>query len=104
MKLEKTTKQYCKTCKKHTEQDIAISKSPGRSKSHPLSRSSPTRIKARGLWRGSGNKGRYSKPPGGGKRSGAKSSKKSSLRYKCKTCKKSSHQKRNFRAKKVEFK
>lgn len=102
MKLPKQTKKYCRKCKKHTVHKIANVKSKGRSKSHPLSKGSTKRIRARGERRGAGNKGRYSKPTKP-KRTGAKASKKTNLKYTCTECKKSSLQKKGIRAKKVVF-
>lgn len=105
MKLNKTTKRYCKYCKKHTEQLISIAKSAGRNKKHPMSRGSRKRMKKRGLDRGYGNKGKTSRGAiSTFKMTGAKSSKKHDLRYKCKICNKTTVQKKSFRAKKLELK
>lgn len=104
MKLPKTTKRYCRFCKTTTEHKIGIAKQGTRGKSHPLSRGSNVRIMARGLRRGAGSKGRYSKPAvSKWKRTGAKISKKTNLKYTCLKCKKTSLQKSGIRAKKVEF-
>ena len=55
--------------------------------------------------RGAGNQGRYSKKAiSKFKMTGKKGSKKTDLRYKCKTCKKSHVQRKGVRAKKVELK
>ena len=102
MKLPKQEKRYCKTCKKHTLHKIESLKTKGRSKSHPLSKGSTKRIRKRGRRRGAGNYGRYSKPTKP-KRTGAKSSKKTNLKYTCTVCKKSSLQKKGIRTKKIIF-
>ena len=104
MKLPKTTKRYCPKCKKSTEQKIEFYKSGG--KRNSLSRGSIERAKKRGQGRGVGNKGKWgSKPPiTQWKRTGAKSSKKSTIKYTCKVCNKSTQQSKGFRAKKLEFK
>jgi large subunit ribosomal protein L44e len=65
---------------------------------------SKLRAKRRGLARGTGNKGRYSKPAiSKFKMTGKKVTKKTDLRYECGTCKKQHMQRQGFRAKKVEF-
>ncbi len=105
MKIPKTGKRYCSRCKKHTEQIISQAKSAGRSKTHPMSKGSRTRMRKRGLDRGFGNKGKTSRGAiASFKRTGAKTSKKVDLRYKCKECNKISVQKSGFRVKRPEFK
>ncbi len=104
MKLPKLTKKYCPHCKKQQEMAIAQSKQVGRNKTHPMSRGSKSRLRARGLDRGAGNHGRLSrKPILSRKMYGKKTSKKTDLRYKCKVCNKSLPQNKGFRAKKIEF-
>ncbi len=101
MKIPKTVKRLCKTCKKHTEQKVAQNKKKTASS---LSRGSKYRARKRGLARGAGSLGRYSKPAVTKfKRTGAKTTKKTDLRYTCSTCKKMSSQASGIRAKKVEF-
>jgi large subunit ribosomal protein L44e len=101
MKIPKTIKRFCKHCKKHTEHKVAANKKKTPSS---LKRGSKYRAKLRGLARGMGNLGRYSKPAVTKfKRSGAKSTKKTDLRYSCVVCKKTSMQAQGIRAKKVEF-
>ena len=102
MKVPKQEKRYCKKCKKHTIHKVANAKAKGRSAVHPLSKGSTKRIRERGRRRGAGNLGRYSKPTKP-KRTGAKSSKKTNLKYTCTVCKKASLQKKGVRAKKVVF-
>ena len=101
MKIPKTLKRLCKTCKKHTQHKVAQNKKKPAS---PLSRGSKVRARLRGVARGSGNLGRYSKPAVTKfKRTGAKTTKKTDLRYTCSVCKKASCQKSGIRAKRVEF-
>jgi len=101
MKIPRTMKRLCKTCKKHTEQKVAQNK---KKKASSLSRGSKYRAKKRGLARGAGSLGRYSKPAVTKfKRTGAKATKKTDLRYTCSVCKKMSSQAVGIRAKRVEF-
>jgi len=105
MKIPKSTKRFCPKCKKHTEQNIAQAKSAGRNKTHPMSVGSRNRMKRRGLDRGFGNKGKTSRGAiSSFKRTGAKTSKKVDLRFKCKECNKISVQSQGIRIKKPEFK
>jgi len=102
MKLPKLVNRYCPFCRKHTEHKVTQSKKKAPSS---LSRGSKYRARKRGLARGMGSMGRYSRPPvGSWKRSGKKKSKKTDLRYECKVCKKTHMQRKGIRAKKVEFK
>tara|TARA_Y100000310_G_C20453232_1_gene701783 strand:- start:62 stop:370 length:309 start_codon:yes stop_codon:yes gene_type:complete len=101
MKLPKSKKRLCKHCKKHTEHKVAQNK---KRTARSLSLGSKYRARKRGVARGVGSKGRYSKPAVTKfKRTGAKNTKKTDLRYTCTTCKKISCQSSGIRAKKVEF-
>ena len=102
MKLPKQIMRHCPICNKHTQHQVVQSKRRGRSQAHPLSRGSRSRIEARGLARGHGNTGRYSKPTKQ-KMTGKKVTKKTDLRYRCSECKKMSVQAQGIRAKKVEI-
>jgi large subunit ribosomal protein L44e len=102
MKIRKTTNRYCPFCRKHTEQKVSIAKKKGRNASHPMSKGSKVRVRARGLRRGFGNLGRYSKPPKP-KMGGKKLSKKTDFRFTCKVCNKTHTQAKGFRAKKIEL-
>ncbi|MBL7100404.1 MAG: 50S ribosomal protein L44e [Nanoarchaeota archaeon] len=105
MKIPKSRKRFCPKCKKHTTQTVSQAKSAGRNKTHPMSFGSRTRMKRRGLDRGFGNKGKTSRGAiSSFKRTGAKTSKKVDLRFKCKECGKIAVQAQGFRAKKTEFK
>jgi len=102
MKLPKTIKRYCPYCKKHKEHRIIQVKKKSPSS---LSYGSKRRARRRGRARGKGNLGRYSKPAiTKFKLTGAKTTKKTDLRYECKDCKKQHVQKSGIRTKKVEFK
>ncbi len=101
MKMPKTMKRYCPTCKKHTEQKISQAKKKAPSS---LSHGSKVRARRRGRARGLGNLGRYSKPAiTKWKMTGKKSTKKTDFRYECSVCKKQTTQRKGFRAKKIEF-
>src|SRR4030042_1239254 len=102
MKIRKTVRRYCPFCKKHTEQKVSLAKKKGRSSAHPMSRGSTSRQRQRGLRRGFGNLGRYSKPPKP-KMTGKKLSKKTDFRFTCKECNKTHTQAKGFRAKKIEL-
>jgi len=105
MKIPKERSTYCKKCKVHTKHKVSIAKRRGHGATHTMAHGQKPRVRARGLWRGFGNMGRYSRPPiASRKRSGKKQSKKTDLRYTCPTCKKTSTQSKGKRAKKVEFK
>jgi len=105
MKLPKIVKRYCKKCKKHTEHSVKNQTFRGLNKKHTQSRGSQCRVRKRGLRRGFGNLGKFSRGAlGGWKMSGKKQSKKTDLRYQCKECKKISVQRKGFRTKKIEFK
>ena len=102
MKIQKLIKKYCKHCKKHTEHSVAQAKKRERSsfKKYALAR-----LQKRSSGNvGYGNSGRYSrKALSQFKMSGAKSSKKVDLRFKCKACGKVSVQNHGFRTKKPVF-
>src|SRR3989338_2157072 len=101
MKIPKTIKKFCRFCRKHTDQKVAKNKKKAPSS---LSRGSKYRARLRGAARGLGNLGRYSKPEVTKfKRTGAKQTKKTDLRYTCAVCKKASCQKSGIRSKKVEL-
>jgi large subunit ribosomal protein L44e len=105
MKLPKTRRTYCPFCKKHTEHKITQQKFKGLNTSHPLSRGSQARTMRRGLRRGFGNYGRFSRPPvASRKMTGAKVSKRTDLRFTCSECKKVHIKHISTRAKKIEFK
>ncbi len=101
MKLPKNTNRFCPYCRKHTQHKVAQNK-----KRNPSSMTYGSKVRARrrGQARGTGNRGRYSKPAiSKFKMTGKKMTKKTDLRYECTVCKKMHMQKSGFRAKKVEF-
>lgn len=97
MKKPKKVNRYCPFCKKKTEQKV---KEPSKGKASPFKRGGKARILLRGLWRGVGNKGRYSrmKNQAKGKR---KTTKKTNLLYTCTVCGKSKSQKKGKRTSKL---
>ena len=103
MKLPKTRNKYCPKCKKHTAHKVDQYKSAGKRGS--LSHGSIARARRRGQGRGAGNKGKWGSKPAISKfkRTGAKISKKTTLRYRCTVCNKATQQKQGFRAKKLEL-
>ena len=105
VKIPKTKKRLCPFCKKHTEHKVIHQKFKGLNKTHPQSKGSKTRTKKRGRRAGIGSKGRFSRPAiAKWKRTGAKTSKKTDLRYTCQECKKTHMQKSGKRAKRIELK
>lgn len=102
MKIPKQMKRLCPYCRKHTLHKVMQSKKRTRGTARPLSRGSKFRIHKRGEDVGTGNHGRYSKPPKP-KMTGKKQTKKTDLRYECSECKKQHMQSSGIRAKKVEF-
>lgn len=104
MKSPKSTRRYCKFCKKHEEHKIATAKRKTANTAHPMSYGSKKRAKKRGTATGIGSLGRYSKPPlNKFKMTGKKQTKKTDLRYTCNVCKKTSVQASGIRVKKIEF-
>lgn len=99
MKIPKATKRFCKYCKKHTEHKISISKSGFKRGS--LKRGSIQRALKRSV-PGTGNKNRWGSKPAKPKRTGAKTSKKTNIKYTCSVCKKSAIQRKGVRTKKLE--
>ena len=105
MKLPKSIKRLCPYCKKHTVHTIKNQSFRGLNKNHTMSRSSKPRLRARGLRRGFGNLGRFSKGAlSSWKMYGKKTTKKTDLRYTCKVCSKTHMQRTGTRTKRVEFK
>ena len=101
MKIPKTVKRYCPYCRKHTEHKVSQTKKKSPSS---LKKGSKYRARKRGLARGTGNLGRYSKPAiSKFKMAGKKTSKKTDFRYQCSVCKKTHTQRQGIRAKRVEF-
>lgn len=101
MKIPKNVKRHCPNCKKHTLHKVFTAKKKAPS---AFSYGSKTRARLRGRARGTGNLGRYSKPPvTKWKMTGKKQTKKTDLRYECSVCHKIQVQRKGFRIKKIEF-
>lgn len=101
MKKPKTTNRFCPKCKKKTEQKIKLL-STG-TKRGAMKRGGKSRVRLRGLWRGLGSLGRYSKPPIAKWKRKTKNTKKHVFVYTCQECKKSTQSKSGIRASKVQL-
>ena len=99
MKLPKTTKRFCPYCNKQTAQKVK-QVSTG-TKKNSLKRGSKIRARLRGLARGIGNLGRYSKPAVSKFKRKTKTTKKPQILYTCSVCKKSKNQKKGKRSSKL---
>jgi ribosomal protein L44E len=97
MKIPKKTMRYCPYCQKKTEQKV---KEPSKGKPSSLKRGGKLRVRLRGLWRGIGNQGRFSrmKNQQKGKR---KTTRKTNIVYTCTVCKKGKYQKKGKRTGKL---
>lgn len=89
MKIPKTTKRYCPYCKKKTEQKIKVVGTGA--KRGTLTKGSKSRARKRGLSRGIGNKGKYSKPAVSKFKRKTKTTKKTNIMYTCTECGKSKY-------------
>ena len=100
MKLPKSIKKYCKFCRKYTDQKISQVKGKERGS---LKHGSIARAKKRGLGRGFGNLGKWGSKPALSKfkMTGAKTRKKTNIKYTCDVCKKSTLQNKGIRTKKI---
>lgn len=103
MKLPKETKRYCAKCKKHTTHVVRVAKQKARSAIHPMSRGSTARAKLRGLRSGTGNKGKYSKPAVKSWKMKTKVTKRMTIEYTCRECKKTSQMSKSIRAGRIEI-
>jgi len=102
MKVPKKTRRYCPHCNKHTEQKISQAKQGGRSSTHPQSKWGNSRVRKRGLRRGCGNHGRFSKPAIKSWKRKTKATKKAVILYTCSVCKKSTQAKKGIRTSKFQ--
>ena len=100
MKFPKQVNKFCKHCRRYTIHKLAIVKGKERGS---LKHGSIQRSKKRGRGQGYGNLGKWGSKPAISKfkRTGAKVSKKTNLKYTCQECKKSSIQNKGIRTKKV---
>ena len=102
MKYPKATRRYCIHCKTHTSHKVSEAK--GRERGS-LKHGSIQRARKRGLGRGYGNRGKWGSKPALSKfkMTGAKTSKKTNLKFTCEKCSKTSLQSHGFRVKKLVF-
>lgn len=104
MKLPKTTNRYCPKCKKHSEHTVSVAKQKSRSATRPMSRGSTARAKARGLRSGTGSHGKWgSKPAVKIWKRKTKTTRRMTILYTCKDCKKSKGIKKAIRASRIEI-
>ena len=89
--------RYCPYCRKKTEQKL---KEPSKNKASSLKRGGKLRIRRRGLWRGIGNQGRYSRMKNQQK-GNRKTTKKTNIMYTCQKCGKAKYQKKGVRTSKL---
>ena len=101
MKVKKQIKRYCPKCKKHTDHKVELAKKKTMGSAHTMSRGKRAQLRRLATM---GNRGRYSRPAGGGKMYGKKQTKKADFRYSCQICKKMwTSRSQGIRIKKVEF-
>jgi len=97
MKMPKKVNRYCPYCKKKTEQKV---KEQSSGKASTLRRGAKQRARLRGLNRGIGNKGRYSRMKNQAKQK-RKTTKKTAIVYTCTVCGKGKNQKKGKRTGKL---
>ena len=97
MKIPKKINRYCPSCRKKTEQKVK-QQSTGRAST--LKRGSKQRAKLRGLNRGIGNLGRFSRMKNQAKGQ-RKTTKKTAIVYVCSECGKGKDQKKGKRTSKL---
>ena len=97
MKIPKKINRYCPYCKKKTEQKV---KQQSTGKASTLKRGAKQRAKLRGLNRGIGNKGRFSRMKNTQKGQ-RKTTKKTAIVYTCSECGKGKDQKKGKRTSKL---
>jgi len=103
MKLPKEIKRHCIKCRKHTTHIVKTAKQKSRSSTHPMSRGSSSREKSRGLRGGTGNLGRRSRPAPKSWKRKTKVTKRMTIEYTCKECKKTSQSAKSIRAGRIEI-
>lgn len=96
MKIPKKTNRYCPYCRKKTEQKVKMVSTGGKRGS--MRRGSLLRLRKRGLNRGMGNKGRYSRKAVSKFKRKTKTTKKTNIMYTCQVCGKSKYQKKGIRS------
>jgi len=102
LKIPKTRRTFCPYCKTQTDHTVALAKKRERG---TLKKGSIARLEKRGSAKsGFGNHGKFSrKAISAWKRVGAKASKKSDFRLKCKVCNKTQVKSSGFRTKKLSI-
>lgn len=103
MKLPEKTNRFCPYCKKNTSQKVSVAKQKSRSATHPMSRGSKMRLKLRGLTSGTGNKGKYNKPPIKNWKRKTKQTKRMTILYTCTVCSKAKGIKKAIRTSRVQI-
>lgn len=96
MKFPKTTKRYCPYCNKRTEQKIKLV-GTGFSRGSMRRAGGKVRARMRGIARGIGNLGKWSKPAQAKHKRKTKTTKKTNILYTCKECGKAKYQKKGIR-------
>ncbi len=99
MKVPKSTKRFCPSCKKRTEQKIDLVSTGG--KRGTLKRGSIERSKLRNASPGKGNQGKRSRKAIKNWKRKTKTTTRKVLIYKCQECKKSRHAKESRRVSKI---
>lgn len=97
MKIPKKIQRYCPYCRKKTEQKV---KQQSKGKASTLKRGSKQRARLRGLNRGIGNLGRFSRMKNQAKGQ-RKTTKKTAIVYTCTVCGKGKDQKKGKRTSKL---
>ncbi|MCR4285090.1 MAG: 50S ribosomal protein L44e [archaeon] len=97
MKMPRKVNRFCPYCKKRTEQKV---KEQSHGKPSTLKRGSKQRAMLRGLNRGIGNKGRFSRMKNQAKQK-RKTTKKTAIVYTCSVCGKGKDQKKGKRTSKI---
>lgn len=103
MKFPEKTNRYCPYCREKTEQKVSVAKQKARSSVHPMSRGSNSRLFARGLKSGLGNKGKLSRRPPKQQKRKSKSTKRMTVLYTCTVCKKAKGIKKGIRTSRIQI-
>jgi large subunit ribosomal protein L44e len=101
MKIPKQVNRYCPYCKKKTQHKVSEVSSGH--KRGAMKRGGKSRTRKRGLWRGKGSLGRYSKPAITKWKRRTKSTTKKVLLYTCLACNKAHQTKKGKRASKLQI-
>lgn len=96
MKIPKTVNRFCPYCNKKTEQKIKLV-GTGFKRGAMKRYGGKARAHLRGIARGIGNLGKWSKPAITKNKRKSKTTKKTNMMYTCKECNKSKYQKKGIR-------